>query len=110
MIDGWGQNMRVSVCRLAAMMLVLGPGCGDEVRDGFHYGYRNCWKDPSVGPCLDYEALFKTLPACQVYLEESLGRRCVNGDVLRGAPEGDAICWKQDVSSSLARGECNKLD
>jgi len=102
--------MGVSVCRLAVMTLVLGLGCGDGVRDGFHYGYRNCWRNPEAGECLDYEALFRTEKACLTYMEESLGRRCFNGDVLRGTPEGDAICWKQDQSSSMARGECDTLD
>lgn len=106
--------MHVTVCRWAVMMMVMviGLGCGgtDGVRNGFQYGYRTCWKDPKLGGCLEYEALFRTLPACQVHPEESLGRRCVNGDELHRAPEGDAICWKQDVSSSLARGECNRFD
>lgn len=96
---------------VAGSVIVVGLGCGnDKVRSGFEYGYRTCWKDPKLGGCLEYEALFRTVAACQSYLEESLGRRCVNGDELRRAPEGEAICWKQDVSSSLARGECNKLD
>jgi hypothetical protein len=87
--------------RLSVLVAALCFSCNGASE--FTWVYRAC--EAKTNECTKDLALFRSKEDCLDY-DTYAGLRCMGGEALERAKDGEAVCWRQ--LTSVARGECRE--